>query len=79
MPGAGGGGLTSGRRTPFLRIADEGWGLRPKGRSKPESAGGYHIGIEGMKERMANIGGTLEWRAGEKGGVTVEAHLAPRA
>lgn len=60
---------------PFLRIADQGAGpsCPAEGAKQPES--GYQIGIEGMKERMSTIGGSLEWRAGEKGGVIVEARL----
>lgn len=57
-----------------LVIADKGRGpsdatLAAGGR------GGHNVGIDVMKERMAALGGMLDWRAGASGGVTVEARL----
>lgn len=60
-------------RHRILRISDTGVGARA---NPPMSAApGEHIGIDGMRERMAAIGGQLDWRAGDKGGVTVTAWL----
>lgn len=60
----------------LLRIRDSGCG--PSGRIGA-SAGtrptGRHVGIDVMHERMAAIGGRLEWSAGSGGGVIVTAHL----
>ncbi|MDY7098219.1 MAG: sensor histidine kinase [Pseudomonadota bacterium] len=55
-----------------LRISDAGCG--PSSETRAADAG-HSVGIEVMKERMAAIGGTLDWRTAEKRGVTVEARL----
>lgn len=55
---------------PYLRIADQG-----QGRSAVEDAGTPHFGIDVMRERMVSIGGTLDWQAPAKGGVTVLAQF----
>ena len=60
---------------PLLRITDHGRGAAC---DRPESGAvseGHQIGIAGMTERMTIIGGSLDWRAGTHGGVTVEARL----
>lgn len=57
-----------------LRIADAGGG--PSEATLAESPhGGNNVGIEVMKERMAAIGGTLDWRGARGKGVVVEARL----
>lgn len=61
----------------FLRIADTGRGL-PVG-TRPQKCAGEHIGIGVMTERMTAVGGKLDWRAGERGGVTVTAFLPEAA
>lgn len=53
---------------PFLRIADQG-----QGRTAGEDANTLHFGIDVMRERMVSIGGTLDWQAPDKGGITVLA------
>jgi two-component system NarL family sensor kinase len=53
---------------PFLRIADRG-----QGRGAGEDPAGSHFGIDVMRERMASIGGTLDWQAPSQGGITVLA------
>lgn len=53
---------------PFLRIADQG-----QGRGAGEDPAGSHFGIDVMRERMASIGGALDWQAAPRGGVTVLA------
>ncbi|MBY6015000.1 hypothetical protein KUV75_08790 [Qipengyuania gaetbuli] len=60
-------------RSGFLRIVDTGRG--PPGDCLPQEDSGKHIGIGVMSERMTAVGGSLEWRAGERGGVIVTAYL----
>lgn len=55
---------------PFLRIADSGRAPDGGGPGEPASA---RFGIEVMRERMASIGGTLDWQQDPAGGVTVRA------
>ncbi|MEM9500678.1 MAG: histidine kinase [Pseudomonadota bacterium] len=57
-----------------LRITDFGKGPVSHNR-KSALTSGDSVGIEVMKERMAAIGGTLVWKAGEERGVVVEAWL----
>lgn len=61
----------------FLRIADTGRG--PAAATRPQENAGDHIGIGVMTERMTAVGGKLDWRAGERGGVTVTAYLPEAA
>lgn len=53
---------------PFLRIADQG-----QGRGAGEDPAETRFGIDVMRERMASIGGALDWRASPQGGITVLA------
>ena len=53
---------------PFLRISDQG-----SGRRTVADAAAPHFGIDVMRERMASIGGTLDWQSRPGGGVTVLA------
>jgi len=63
---------------PMLRITDSGRG--PSAATLATGVpGGNNVGIEVMKERMAAIGGRLEWRAGDDNGVTVEARFPAQA
>lgn len=59
----------------FLRICDDGLGVRSDMVGSITSGDGNHIGIEVMHERMAAIGGRLEWQPGPSGGVCVKALL----
>ncbi|WP_435418548.1 histidine kinase [Parerythrobacter aurantius] len=68
--------LAESEAEPFLRIVDSGRGSGAAVRQ--DDGEGYHIGIDVMTERMAAIGGRLDWRAGAKGGVSVTAFLAGR-
>lgn len=52
----------------LLRIADHGLGLAGQ-----HAAGLPRFGIDVMRERMASIGGRLDWQAGSAGGVTILA------
>lgn len=61
-----------GEERPYLRIADQGCG--PDTGRDPA---GSHFGIAVMRERMASIGGTLDWQTPASGGVTVLA-MFPR-
>ncbi|MEM1052631.1 MAG: ATP-binding protein [Pseudomonadota bacterium] len=58
----------------LLRIEDDGAGPSEETR-KSGAWSGKNIGIEVMKERMAALGGSLKWGAGDKRGVYVEARL----
>ena len=62
-------------RPRFLRVRDTGRGLPPGAMRGVAAGDGNHVGIEVMQERMAAIGGSLDWKAGERGGVTVTATL----
>lgn len=62
----------------LLRITDHGTGPSEATKTGTANAGritGNNVGIEVMKERMAGIGGSLEWSAGAGGGVVVTAWL----
>lgn len=56
--------------SPFLRIADHG-----RGPQAGLAADQPRFGIDVMRERMAAIGGTLDWRAEPGSGVTVLARF----
>jgi signal transduction histidine kinase len=58
----------------LLRIEDGGVGPS-KETQEGGLASGNNVGIEVMKERMAAIGGSLDWGAGERCGVFVEARF----
>ena len=66
--------LTPGARPRYLRIGDRGCGP-PAGMRRDARHDGQHIGIGVMRERMAMIGGRLDWRVEANGSVTVEAFL----
>lgn len=57
-----------------LKIRDNGAGPSEATRTAG-GIGGNNVGIEVMKERMAAIGGSLEWGAGPECGVIVEARF----
>lgn len=57
-----------GDSSPFLRIQDRGQGARAG--INPDR---LHIGIDVMRERMASIGGALQWQVLAEGGVAVLA------
>lgn len=57
-----------------LCIKDNGRGPSDQARANVE-LGGHNIGIDVMKERMAAIDGSLEWREGDGAGVQVLAVL----
>lgn len=69
------GDLRRDARKRFLRFVDTGQGAAHGDRFGADHPEGHRIGIEGMRERMAMIGATLEWRLREEGGVLVEANL----
>lgn len=58
----------------ILRIEDNGSGPSEETR-KSGTRAGNNVGIEVMKERMAAIGGSLDWGAGPECGVYVEARF----
>jgi PAS domain S-box-containing protein len=53
-----------------LRVSDNGKGFDPKSLSPSHS-----LGLLGMRERAAMLGGTIEWSARRKGGTTVTLRL----
>jgi hypothetical protein len=59
----------------ILRIRDTGSGPADGAPGSGATPAGTHVGIDVMHERMAAIGGQLDWRAGSAGGVTVTARL----
>lgn len=54
----------------YLQIVDQGQGL-----AADEASRTAHFGIDVMRERMASIGGTLDWQAATRCGVTVLARF----
>lgn len=62
----------------ILRISDKGCGPATRSRER-DDASGHRVGIDVMRERMAALGGVLEWRGEPGRGVTVEARLSPVA
>ncbi len=53
-----------------LHIADNGVGVKPA-----DLASSAHYGVLGMRERMVELGGTLDIRPGPAGGTVVEAQM----
>jgi two-component system NarL family sensor kinase len=64
----GAGGLT-------LRITDDGIGMQPRTGTPIPVEGRVSIGIDGMRERIEQVGGSLSIRRGRNGGTCVTAHL----
>lgn len=59
-----------------VEIADKGRGISPEKQLKLASATAPGVGIGGMRERLRQLGGTLEIKSGENGdGTTVTARL----
>jgi len=62
-----------------LEITDQGHGIpEPKGKKLNQAGARIGVGIAGMRERMAQLGGTLEIESG-KSGTTVRATLPVKA
>ncbi len=59
-----------------LEVEDQGMGMPADvlGRAREQSAGGVGVGIAGMRERLAQLGGTLEIESGPHG-TTVRARI----
>jgi len=53
-----------------LSIADNGGGIAPADRRKPQS-----FGLRGMRERAAALGGTMSLSPAEGGGTIVAIHI----
>ena len=66
------------QRTPnqvVLRIADNGVGFDPAQVSRPADAGGRHIGLLSMRERIEGLGGTFVLTSAPGRGTVIEAIL----
>ncbi len=62
-----------------LEVSDHGQGIpEPKGKKLNQPGARFGVGIAGMRERMAQLGGTLEIESG-KSGTTVRATLPVKA
>jgi signal transduction histidine kinase len=61
-----------------LLVADDGVGFEARRADTPPAAGDRHLGLIGMRERAAELGGTMELRARQGGGTEV-AVVVPRA
>ena len=57
-----------------VTIKDDGRGLSSPGDTNPS----HHLGIEGMRQRAAMLGGTLQVISGPPGGVTVDLRIPRR-
>ena len=57
-----------------LKVEDSGVGMPPERLNELSSAGTPGVGIRGMRERLRQLGGTLEIRSSKKG-TTVESRL----
>ena len=64
----GAGGLT-------LQIADDGIGIRPRAGAPVPVEGRVSLGIDGMRERIEQVGGSFSLRRGRAGGTHITAHL----
>jgi len=61
--------VAAGRESLLLRIEDDGRGMAVAGNN------GLHSGLQGMKERLTQIGGHLSISGAAGGGVQLQAHL----
>lgn len=59
-------------QTLLLTIADNGVGFDPALISMPDKRG-WHFGWTGMQERVALVGGTIEWNSTPQGGTRIQA------
>jgi signal transduction histidine kinase len=55
----------------FVEIADKGKGIPPEKREEMDSSGTPGVGIRGMRERLRQLGGTLEINSGSVGTVVI--------
>ena len=55
----------------LVEIADKGKGIPPEEREQMDSTGTPGVGIRGMRERLRQLGGTLEINSGSSGTVVV--------
>jgi signal transduction histidine kinase len=55
-------------RTVTIFVKDDGWGLPPEQASSSEVG---HFGLQGMRERMIHLGGSLEIESGPSSGTIV--------
>jgi PAS domain S-box-containing protein len=63
--------ISHSEKTVNVEIQDEGKGMSPEKRSELKLAGKAGVGIRGMRERLRQLGGTLEIEPGRNGPGTV--------
>jgi signal transduction histidine kinase len=59
--------VTRGERFVRLEVRDNGSGITPEMRNQMESGGTVGVGIRGMRERVSQLGGSLEIKSGGPG------------
>lgn len=68
-------GLHYGADGIMLQIADDGIGIQARTGARIPVEGRVSIGIDGMRERVEQVGGKLSIRRGRTGGTCITAHL----
>jgi PAS domain S-box-containing protein len=64
------------RMTIELRVQDDGSGIkRQRARGRPGSNNGRGLGLEGMRERVALLGGSVRFASAPGGGTTITARI----
>jgi len=54
-----------------VEVADRGRGIPPKKQKAMDSGGTSGVGIRGMRERLRQLGGTLDINSGNQGTIIV--------
>ena len=62
-------------RSVHLSVRDWGRGFDPSTVTRPDPTSGAHIGLEGMRERIGQLGGEVAIRSRPKHGTTIEARV----
>ncbi|HEY9382985.1 MAG TPA: ATP-binding protein, partial [Gemmatimonadales bacterium] len=70
--------LASDAATVELRVEDDGIGLQPAGPSGDVARGRRRLGLQGMRERAALLGGSVEVESQRGAGTTITARFPLR-